>query len=145
MSAPLKRSRSCGIAAIRNPAAFIFYERFAVVGCGSGSRRLGFSPTGVPGRSQAQTRVNFPTSAKTVGLDLSEMLQSSAEALRPPTKTTVGDPLPVHFKYILRPPPMSTKPAKLPFSVAWATGTGTDSTSRTKNDQQEVQLKLWFH
>src|SRR5205823_10210617 len=70
---------------------------FAVVGCGTGSLRLGFSPTGVPGRSQAHTRVNFPTSLKTVGLDLSEMLQSSAEARKAPTNTTVGDPVPSHL------------------------------------------------
>jgi len=45
--------------------------------------------------------VNLATSPNTVGLNLSEMLQSSAEALRPPIKTTVGDPLPLHFRYIL--------------------------------------------
>jgi len=102
---------------------------FAVVGCGTGSLRLGFSPTGVPGRSQAHTRVKFPTPVKTVGFDLSEMSQSSAEALRPPTKTTLGDPLPLHFRYILRPPPMSTDPAKLPVSAP--TAAASESTSRT--------------
>src|SRR5437762_1985399 len=102
-----------------------------IVGCGTGSLRLGLSPIGVPRRSQTHTRVNFATPVKTVGLDLSEMSQSSAEALRPPTKTAVGDPLPVHFRYILRPPPMSTDPAKLPFSAAWATATPSGSMSGT--------------
>ena len=105
--------------------------RWLDVGCGTGSLRLGFSSTGVPGRSHAHTRVNLATLLKTVGLDLSEMLQSSAEALKPPTNTTVGDPLPLHFRYILRPPPMSTNPAKLSFSAAWATATPSESTRGT--------------
>jgi hypothetical protein len=43
----------------------------------------------------------------------SRIRTSSAEALRPPTSTTVGDPLPVHFKYILRSLPISTKASEV--------------------------------
>ena len=102
---------------------------FAVVGCGTGSLRLGFSPTGVPGRSQAHTFVKFPIPVKTVGFALSEMFQSSAEALRPATNTTVGDPLPLHLMNILRPPPMSTNRAKLAVSAAAAMAS--ESVSKT--------------
>src|SRR5438034_11612475 len=76
---------------------------------------------------------------ETVGLDLLEMFQSLAEALRPPTKTTVDDPVPLPFRYILRLLPMSTNPAKLPFSAARATATpsrsmrGTTTISKTSN------------
>jgi hypothetical protein len=62
--------------------------------------------------------VNLATSAKTVGAGFSAMFQSSAEPLKPATNTTVGDPLPRHSKYILRPPPMSTRPVKSPLPVA---------------------------
>src|SRR5262245_19180067 len=44
------------------------------------------------------------------------MFQSSAEALRPATNTTVGEPVPRHSTYILRPPPISTSRA-----VSWLT------------------------
>ena len=71
--------------------------------------------------------------SETVNLDLSEMSQSSAEALRPPTKTAVGDPLPLHFRYILRPPPMSTNPAKLPVSAPTATASESTSEAMTTN------------
>src|SRR4029077_14109793 len=90
------------------------------------------APTGVPGRAHAHTRVNLATSEKTAGMDLLEMLQSSAEALRPPTNTTVGDPLPLHFRYILRPSPRSTKPPKLPRSAACAIATLSKSIRRTR-------------
>ena len=51
-----------------------------------------------------------------VGLRLPEEsvteLQMAARSERLEINTTVGDPLPRHSRYILRPPPMSTKPAK---------------------------------
>src|SRR4029453_2145754 len=104
---------------------------FAAVGCGTGSLRLGLSSTGVPGRSQAHTWVNLLTPGKTAGLDLSEKFQSSAEALRPPTNTTVGDPLPLPLRYILRPPPMSTNPAKSPVPAPWTPDTPSEVISKT--------------
>src|SRR5882757_5529762 len=60
------------------------------------------------------------------------MLQSSAEALRPPTNTTVGDPLPLHFRYIFRPSPISTKPPKLPRSAASVTGRSSETIRETR-------------
>src|SRR3954468_22769879 len=49
------------------------------------------------------------------------MLQSPAEPLRPATSTTVGEPVPRHSRYILRPAPMSTSPAKSPLTAACPT------------------------
>src|SRR5215207_1392742 len=76
----------------------------------------------VPGRSKAQTLVNRATWGNTAvslgwgvatGLLVSATwVQSSWAPWAPDTNTTVGEPLPWHCRYIWRPPPMSTRPAK---------------------------------
>jgi len=45
--------------------------------------------------------------------------------------------LPLHLRYILRPPPMSTTPAKLSFHAVWAISIANDSRGNNK-DQHEV-------
>jgi hypothetical protein len=58
--------------------------------------------------------VNPATSAKTGRsfLGSAVTLQTSAASPRPETSTTVGEPVPRQVIYILRPPPMLTRPEK---------------------------------
>jgi hypothetical protein len=60
--------------------------------------------------------VNLATSEKTEGTALAA--QSPADGLSPEIKTTAGEPVPRHSRYILRPPPISTKPAKSSWAAA---------------------------
>jgi hypothetical protein len=95
----------------------------------------------VPDRSYAQTCVKRETAGKTAASLSSRrpspaptasrgalwtasagsrtLLQSAAPFPLPEISTTVGEPMPRHLRYILRPPPMSTKPAKSRLSAAF--------------------------
>ena len=59
--------------------------------------------------------------------------QSPADPLSPETKTTTGEPVPRHSRYILRPPPISTNPAK----SFWAAA-GPDPTRRGKSKKNDA-------
>src|SRR5262245_41045198 len=65
----------------------------------------------VPGRSDAHTRVVPATVAYTVGRPPRGLSQASAAMPPPEIRITVGEPVPVHWRYIFRPPPTSNMPA----------------------------------
>src|SRR6266404_7928158 len=63
--------------------------------------------------------------------------------------TTVGEPTPLHWRYILRPPPMSTSPPELPASVA-ATATTWNGltkviTRKKKHARNEIAVLIARH